>query len=175
MDRRRINAMSLALIGGSVLLIGGLELDRVQPAVEISPVAVTEPAPAVTSATGAANSSLLPSTVPAADPAVTQSSIDSTICVPGYTARVRPSTSVTGPIKARLEAGRNIDAELDHAIPLELGGWSGRDGRNLWLEPEPRARAVDQIENSLHRAVCAKEISLTAAQSQIVAVKEQQG
>ena len=35
----------------------------------------------------------------ATDPRVTQSNIQSTICVPGYTKTVRPSTSVTDPIK----------------------------------------------------------------------------
>jgi hypothetical protein len=63
----------------------------------------------------------------ATDPAVTQDNIDSTICVSGYTKTVRPPTSVTNPIKLeRMQAYGFTDSksnyELDHLIPLEVGG-----------------------------------------------------
>src|SRR5713226_10375703 len=72
------------------------------------------------------------------DSAVTQANIDSTICVSGYTQTVRPPVSVTEPIKIeRMHAYGFTDSlsnyELDHLIPLELGGATA-DIRNLWPE-----------------------------------------
>ena len=66
-----------------------------------------------------------------ADPRVTQANIHETICRSGYSANVRPPTSVTVPIKAeRMSAYGYTDApanyELDHLISLELGGQIGR-------------------------------------------------
>jgi hypothetical protein len=59
---------------------------------------------------------------------LTQSSIDDTICVSGWTATVRPPTSYTNALKAQQigESGYSdtdpSDYEEDHLIPLELGG-----------------------------------------------------
>ncbi|HKC28521.1 MAG TPA: hypothetical protein VKB75_10970, partial [Jatrophihabitans sp.] len=66
----------------------------------------------------------------ATDPHVTQGNIHSTICVPGYTATVRPPSSYTTTLKInQLAAGyafhgdqRTGDYEEDHLISLELGG-----------------------------------------------------
>jgi hypothetical protein len=58
-----------------------------------------------------------------------QSTIAQTICTSGYTKTVRPSTTLTNGIKKRFmrEQGMNYDVdkgnfELDHIIPLALGG-----------------------------------------------------
>ncbi|HVT78437.1 MAG TPA: hypothetical protein VHD87_15475 [Acidimicrobiales bacterium] len=129
-------------------------------------------------ARNASGAYVMPACAAKADPAVTQQNIGSTICVVGYTKTVRPPVSVTGRIKAAQRREPNAytgEAELDHAISLELGGWHGADGANLWLEPQPRARAVDQLENQLHRDVCAGRISLEAAQAQLVKTKEDNG
>lgn len=108
------------------------------------------------------------------DPQVTQDNIRQTICVSGYTATVRPPTSYTNKIKkermaAYGHAGSMSDYELDHLIPLAIGG-SPRDVANLWPEPEAGSQGAlskDKVENYLHRAVCAGEISLSEAQTEI--------
>jgi hypothetical protein len=111
----------------------------------------------------------------AIDPNVTQSNIQQTICLPGYTAGVRPPTSFTNPLKLRLMAAYGysaqptIDFELDHLISLELGG-APRDPANLWPEPwtgSENARQKDVIENFLHEQVCREALPLAAAQEQI--------
>jgi hypothetical protein len=112
----------------------------------------------------------------ALNPAVTQARIDSTICVSGYTDRVRPPTSYTDPLKLRMMAaygfaGRSTaDFELDHLISLELGG-APADARNLFPEPYspgPGARQKDTVENRLHDEVCSGQISLATAQHEIL-------
>ena len=109
----------------------------------------------------------------ALNPAVTQATVSSTICRSGgYTDSVRPPESYTEPLKYRLMAaygfgGRSAAGfELDHLIPLELGG-AAADPRNLW--PEPHAGAADSykkdvVENQLHDEVCGGEIGLGRAQ-----------
>lgn len=111
----------------------------------------------------------------ATNPAVTQATIGTTICVSGWTATVRPSTSFTNALKAAQIKARHLPGaiagyEEDHWIPLELGG-APSDPRNLW--PEPRrgphasAAAKDRAENRLKAAVCAGSLSLVDAQVQI--------
>jgi len=57
---------------------------------------------------------------------VTQASIGSTICKSGWTATVRPSVAVTDAIKTKSAQAYGLSSrergELDHDIPLELGG-----------------------------------------------------
>jgi hypothetical protein len=60
--------------------------------------------------------------------------------------------------------------EVDHLIPLELGG--SNDIKNLWPEPdEPRPGDAEknQLENELHRLVCAGKLLLAEAQRCITA------
>ena len=60
--------------------------------------------------------------------------------------------------------------ELDHLIPLELGG--DNSDRNLWPEPAapaPGFHQKDQLENYLHDAVCSGTMDLGAAQRGIAA------
>jgi hypothetical protein len=105
---------------------------------------------------------------------VTQENIASTICVSGYTAKVRPPTSYTTPLERTLIARYGLDltpqqTELDHLIPLELGGHP-TDVRNLFpepFEPRPGAHEKDVVENALRRGVCAGRISLAEAQRRI--------
>lgn len=110
------------------------------------------------------------------DPAVTQDNLNTTICSPGYTKTVRPSSRALQKVRDNLMAeyhrpGSPRDYELDHIIPLELGGCPDCP-TNLWPEPyapSPGAREKDRVENYLHRQVCKGAISLKEAQSQIVA------
>jgi hypothetical protein len=55
--------------------------------------------------------------------------------------------------------------ELDHFIPLELGG--SNEKANLWPEaadPVPGFHEKDKVENYLHKLVCNYNISLKDAQ-----------
>ena len=109
------------------------------------------------------------------NPDVTPETIDTTICVPGYTASVRPSTTYTNGVKAKLlreSAQPLVDAklyELDHVIPLGLGGHP-RNLRNLTLEVwegEGGAKKKDRLESRLQRLVCGRYVGLRDAQAQI--------
>ncbi|MFF4506643.1 hypothetical protein [Streptomyces sp. NPDC001401] len=112
----------------------------------------------------------------ALNPAVTQPTIHSTICVPGWAATIRPPVDETEHLKKQqLAASGAADKnpshyEEDHIIPLELGG-APSDPANLRPVPLAQARTDDQLENSLHRAVCDGSKTLTAAQSQIEQAK----
>lgn len=104
----------------------------------------------------------------ATDPRVTQANIQSTICLKGYTATIRPPVSYTNPLKARLEVayGYSGPAELDHLIPLELGG-APSDPKNLWPEPGAIPNPKDRVENAAHAAACSGRITLAHAQQAI--------
>lgn len=113
------------------------------------------------------------------NPDVTQGTIDSTICVSGWTATVRPPTSYTNPLKVQqiAEYGytdtSTADYEEDHFVPLELGG-SPRDPGNLWPEPHYSDGAghtsytKDGVETKLKNAVCKGSVSLADAQNAIM-------
>src|SRR5437867_1147538 len=64
----------------------------------------------------------------AVDPRVTQGNLATTVCVPGYTATVRPPSSYTNGLKVhQLLSPRYADKdpasyEEDHRVPLAVGG-----------------------------------------------------
>jgi hypothetical protein len=106
---------------------------------------------------------------------VTDSTIQQTICVAGWTATVRPSTIYTNSVKAKLLREHGLPAanaaqfELDHLIPLALGGHP-RQIDNLWLQPwygDWSARRKDQLEVKLKNQVCAAALSLAEARRAI--------
>jgi hypothetical protein len=110
----------------------------------------------------------------AIDPAVTQANIDTTICTSGYTTTVRPPESVTDAFKTTALApyGESYSSttELDHLVPLELGGASSAS--NLWPEPNKTgATSVDNpkdsVEDAANHAVCDGQMTLAAAQQAI--------
>ena len=111
----------------------------------------------------------------ALDSRVHQDTIMSTICIEGYTKTVRPPLVYTREIKrTQMSSYGFTDSskhyELDHLIPLELGG-SPNDIANLWPEasdPAPGYHEKDQVENFLHDEVCSRAISLAKAQEEIV-------
>ncbi len=119
-----------------------------------------------------------PSCTPGAtNPGVTPDDLGATICASGWTATVRPPTSVTSPEKAGSAAaygytGPSATAEYDHLVPLELGG-DPNDPANLWLEPNDRpgatsfANGKDGLENRLRTLVCAGRLPLAEAQRAI--------
>ncbi len=106
------------------------------------------------------------------DPAVTQATIHATICVTGWTATVRPPSSETSTYKFDpaypaygILAG--TVSELDHLVPLELGG--SNDSSNLWPETGPVPNVKDPVEGDLRADVCAGELTLVQAQAAIAA------
>lgn len=113
------------------------------------------------------------------NPAVTQATINSTICVRGWTATVRPPASYTDGLKLKQmplygESGSPSAYQEDHLISLELGG-NPTDPRNLWPEPYPRAGGVDKIENELNAKVCSGGLTLAAAQEKESEMKHEYG
>jgi hypothetical protein len=109
------------------------------------------------------------------NPAVTDATIGSTICVRGWTRTIRPPTSYTNDLKRRQMVeygapGTLRDYQEDHLISLELGG-DPSDPRNLWPQPRPWAERVDQIENELNDAVCEGRLRLAEAQLREAALK----
>jgi len=93
------------------------------------------------------------------------------VCRPGYSERVR---SVSQATKVLVFARYGIPAhagsayEVDHFIPLELGG-SNAIG-NLFPEaasPVPGFHQKDRLENALRRRVCNASMTIKAAQAAI--------
>jgi hypothetical protein len=89
------------------------------------------------------------------------------LCTTTTTAR----RHVTQATKARvlrsygLDPKRHATLEIDHLIPLELGGSNAIT--NLWPQPAPAFRRKDRLENELHRQVCAGLMPLELAQTKI--------
>jgi hypothetical protein len=110
----------------------------------------------------------------ALNPAVTQATIDVTICRRGWTSTVRPPQAITGPEKrASMKAYGHRQPvsgyEYDHHVSLELGG-AVNDPRNLWPEPDYPQRSgfylnpKDKLEGALKRLVCQRKLRLGQAQ-----------
>lgn len=108
----------------------------------------------------------------ATNPAVTPRTLRQTVCVRGYSHRIRPPEAYTEKLKREqirqygYRDRRLRDYEEDHLIPLSIGG-SPTSPRNLW--PEPRRTAwnatkKDRLEYAMWRAVCHGEVGLRAAQ-----------
>lgn len=121
---------------------------------------------------------LMPSAAPSyaqplpINPAVTQDTINETICVHGYTRSIRPPVSYTNQIKVRLMMAEGLPLELigdkilDHKISLSAGG-SPDDPRNLVLQDQDESRRKDALESKMHHMICAGEISLQEAQERL--------
>jgi hypothetical protein len=106
------------------------------------------------------------------DPRVTQNNIQTNICRRGWTRTVRPSREVIDAIKRNLVADMRVnprDYELDHIVPLDLGG-APLDLRNLMLRPRAGACNAHQkatLERQLSIMVCAGDVTLNGAQREI--------
>lgn len=105
------------------------------------------------------------------DPVCTPGRVASTdravVCVAGYSAEHRPPSRETNRVKAAAVRAYGLDepSELDHLIPLSLGG--SNDVRNLWPEPGPVPNGKDKVERSLLTAVCRHGADLETAQQAI--------
>lgn len=106
------------------------------------------------------------------NPDVTQETIQTTICVSGYSKKIRPPLSYTEDLKRKQIAqygysDTNLaNYEEDHLIALEDGGHP-TDPKNLW--PQPRyttpwaAPQKDTLENVLHQMICSGALPLDTA------------
>lgn len=103
----------------------------------------------------------------AIDPEITQENIARTVCVPGYTKTIRPTSSYINKLKARQMREQDLpgaaqDYHEDHVVPLCVGGHPS-DPRNLWPEPVAgrwSTSVKDQLESSVCRQVCRGDITL---------------
>ena len=119
----------------------------------------------------------------AIDGRVTQENIHDTICTDGWVDANMPPPSYMTPTKTKQIAAYGYttyaidDFDLDHLVPLELGG-DPTALANLWPQPwesqqaklVPRgwgAETKDRLEARLHDAVCAGRMSLTDARTAI--------
>jgi hypothetical protein len=94
------------------------------------------------------------------------------MCVPGYPKKVR---EVPDPVKRQVYAAYGIQNhashayEIDHLIPLELGGSNALT--TLWpqsYQTQPwNAHVKDRLEHALHRLVCSGQLPLDTAQRDI--------
>ena len=89
----------------------------------------------------------------------------------GYTSTIRPPASDTGRWKIRTylyyDLSTSASGEYDHLVPLELGGANATS--NLWIEPGTIPNPKDKVENHLREEVCARQLTLAAAQQEIAA------
>jgi hypothetical protein len=104
---------------------------------------------------------------------VTQNNIQQTICRRGWVRTVRPSAEFANAVKRRMMVEQGwenaADVELDHIVPLELGG-AARDLKNLWLQPLRgpwNVHCKDALAVELSKTVCKGDAKLADAQDEI--------
>ena len=127
------------------------------------------PIPTLPSAPAIPNHARTPGAI---NPNITQENIQTTVCVPGWTKTIRPSTSYTEELKKRqMRAlwlpGTPQDYHEDHLVPLCVGG-APRDARNLWPQPTKAkwsTKEKDQLEASVCRQLCRGDITLKQGQA----------
>lgn len=110
------------------------------------------------------------------NPDVTPDTIQTTICVSGYSSKIRPPVSYTDNLKLQqikqygYSDTNPADYEEDHLIPLAVGG-DPKDPKNLWPEPTKttpyNASVKDTLENTLHKMVCSGQVPLDTARKDI--------
>ena len=110
------------------------------------------------------------------NPDVNPDNIQTTICVSGYSSKIRPPVSYTDQLKVQqieqygYSDTNPKDYEEDHLISLALGG-DPRDPKNLW--PQPRnttpynASTKDRLEDVLHKMVCSGQVPLDTARHEM--------
>jgi len=181
--RRTVALVALLSVTVLPVAVGAVLASQLHESAFTSPVVATPVAVATPLTCHSVNALPDPICTPGVvDPRVTQANIEATICVSGYTAKARPSTTYIDALKVQqikqygYTDTNPADYEEDHLIPLELGGHP-TDRNNLW--PEPRSggegatkkdaveNSLHSVENSLHSKVCVGLITLAAAQAAI--------
>jgi hypothetical protein len=147
-------------------LMAGNALAQTKPATLSSPP-LNSP-----STTALPNPQITPGAV---DPAITPQNLQTTVCVKGYTASVRPDKKYTNRLKrAHLRQYNYADRdprlyEQDHLIPLSIGG-SPADPKNMWPQPRDQqwgAEEKNDLEFVVYKMVCNGELNLREAQQRI--------
>lgn len=87
------------------------------------------------------------------------------LCHPGYAQSVRHVTHATKLTIYREYHRQPRCCEIDHLIPLELGG--SNSPKNLWAQPYPEAYAKDSVENWAHIQACTGKRPIRALQLQM--------
>jgi hypothetical protein len=166
---------------GAVLALTACDL---QPPAPSSPTASATAAPSVTVSATPTPASHSPSPTPTrtpspvedvlagrTNPKVTPDTVQTTICVAGYTATIRPPYSETSKAKAALIArehpGDPMSAWiLDHIVPLEGGGAPGSatDLRNFMLQAPAESHVKDRLEDEMRDDICSGRVPLHTAQ-----------
>jgi len=105
----------------------------------------------------------------ALNPDITQDTIHSTICAPGWIDTVTPPASYGTALKLQQmrdfgETGSPLNYKEDHLIPLSIGG-APRDPHNLFPQPTAKTTEKEDLEDHLYKAVCSGQMTLTAAQA----------
>jgi hypothetical protein len=124
-----------------------------------------------------------PPLIDVADPASDRASVPGAVVVPAppvadlcggsYVKKSTPPTSVTDPLKATQVAhGPFADKDPSHyiedqLIPVELGG-APTDPRNLWPQTPDMAQVKDREEKRLRASMCHGDITLSAAQTEML-------
>jgi hypothetical protein len=102
-------------------------------------------------------------------PGAIQSTDTAAICTPGWAAAHRDVSEATkDEVAAEYGLASRAGYEIDHLIPLELGG--ANSVANLWPEPYASpfgAIQKDGLEDWLHQQVCAGDLPLLTAQREI--------
>ena len=112
-----------------------------------------------------------------ATPGVVRTSDEKEICAPTF--RTKPFRKTTQAMKDHVYKAYGVErnkgmcaggCEVDHRIPLELGGLD--DEKNLWPQPSqpvPGFHQKDVLENRLRKAVCTEhKLTLAEAQKQLM-------
>jgi hypothetical protein len=103
---------------------------------------------------------------------VTEDNLATTICMRGWTATYTGALKLAQIVEYGYADRSPSHYQEDHLVPLELGG-APRDPANLWPEPndillsdgtEIGSSAKDNLEDDLHRRVCAGTMTLDDAQ-----------
>lgn len=90
--------------------------------------------------------------------------LERNVCLPGWSATVRPPKAETGRLKTQAMTAYGVPAaarsttELDHDVPESMGGAS--DVKNLWpersdLPGQGFRNSKDKVEDDVHAWVCA--------------------
>ena len=103
---------------------------------------------------------------------VTQATISTTICVSGWTKKVRPPASYTNKLKMQQMkdlglTGSPADFEEDHRLDLGAGG-NPTSPQNLWPQPRHglwRASEKDHLEVFIQRSICSGKMTLAEGQA----------
>lgn len=89
------------------------------------------------------------------------------LCAPGFSTATIRNVPESEKHAVEVEYGMvpasyGSTLEIDHIVPLELGG--SNDAANLFPEPAPGYHSKDRLENALHDLVCAGKMQLRTAQ-----------